>query len=118
MRKQLIHIISVFFILLLFGCTGNIEIPATSEPENTQTTDTTSDVPSYTISIADPTNGTVTPDKTSAKADEVVTLTVTPEWGYELDSLTVTDSNNKAVTVTDSKFTMPSAKLRSVGKIV
>ncbi len=134
MRKQLIHIISVFFILLLFGCTGNIEIPTTSEPENTQTSENgnsnnptgdnpgtnptsgtddekSSSSPVYTITIADLTNGTVTPDKTSAKAEETVTLTVTPEWGYELASLTVTDSNNKAVTVTDSKFTMPAANV-------
>lgn len=51
-------------------------------------------------------NGAVTADKTSAKAGETVTLTVTPDQGYELDVLTV---DGEAVAVTDGTyvFTMP-----------
>lgn len=67
----------------------------------------------HTITIAiEPsmTNGTVTADKTEAAKDDTVTLTVTPDTGFELDTLTVTPT----VTVTDDAanankktFTMP-----------
>lgn len=65
----------------------------------------------HTITI-DPAieNGSVTPDKTEAEADEKVTLTVTPDEGYELDGdLTVKEkTSGAAVTVaTDGTFTMP-----------
>ena len=53
------------------------------------------------------THGTVTPSKTAALSGDQITLTVTPSKGYKLKSLTVKDSSGNAVTVTDSKFTMP-----------
>lgn len=84
---------------------------------------------SYSITIEESTNGKVTANKTSAKEKEEVTLTITPDEGYELDELTVTyekfgstgDSDGAGfsltrgtdvgsfgtVTVTDNKFTMP-----------
>lgn len=64
----------------------------------------------HTVNVTAPTNGTVTPDKTSAAKDEKVTLTVTPATGYELDTLTVKEKTaGTAVTVdeTDYSFTMP-----------
>ncbi len=41
----------------------------------------------YNITINAAENGTVTADKTTANQDETVTLTVTPDAGYELNSL-------------------------------
>ncbi|MBR4204279.1 MAG: hypothetical protein IKQ92_02240 [Clostridia bacterium] len=52
-------------------------------------------------------DGSVTADKTEACVGEVVTLTVTPENGYVLRSLTVTDSAGNSVAVTNDRFTMP-----------
>lgn len=43
------------------------------------------------ITIEPAENGTVTPDKTTAKYDDFVTLTVTPATGYELEQLRVMD---------------------------
>lgn len=60
----------------------------------------------HTITIADSENGTVTADKTTAAKDETVTLTVTPDDGYELDTLTV-KSGDTDITVNENKFTMP-----------
>ena len=53
------------------------------------------------------THGAVASDKASAVEGQTVTLTVTPEEGYMLDSLTVTDGNGNEVTVTNGSFTMP-----------
>ena len=62
----------------------------------------------YTITIANGIeHGTVTADKTTAKAGELVTLTVTPESGYGLQSLTVKDASDNDVSLSNRKFIMP-----------
>lgn len=65
----------------------------------------------YDITIETATNGTVTADVESAAAGATVTLTATPDSGYELDTLTVTDGDNNEVTVTNNKFTMPASNV-------
>ena len=62
----------------------------------------------FKITIVSDGNGTVTsyPDS-SAKTNETVTLTVSSDEGYELDSLTVKDKDRTPISVTDNKFTMP-----------
>jgi hypothetical protein len=69
---------------------------------------------SYTITVGQLTNGSVVPDKTSATAGTVISLTVTPDDGYALKAgtLAVTDASDAAVTVsagsgTAHTFTMP-----------
>ena len=53
-------------------------------------------------------HGTVTSDQATAAKGTTVTLTVTPEKGYGLNSLTVTDSDNQSIEVSnDYTFTMP-----------
>lgn len=61
-------------------------------------------------------NGKVSVSPQNAKAGAVVTITATPNSGYELKSLTVTDQNGKAITLTDNgngtySFTMPDGKV-------
>ena len=65
----------------------------------------------YTITINETTNGTVTASASKATEGTVITLTVTPSSGYELDALSVVDAENNAITVTDSKFTMPASNV-------
>ena len=67
------------------------------------------DAQTYAVNIAEGIeNGTVVAEPISATAGAEVTLTVTPEKGYELASVSVTGVNgNEAVIVTDGKFTMP-----------
>lgn len=43
----------------------------------------------YAVTIEETTNGTVTPNKTSAAYGETITLTVTPNSGYRIDSVKV-----------------------------
>lgn len=72
--------------------TGNNENKENKEKPETKVT-------TYSVKIADVTNGTVTADKTTAEKYEDVTLTVTPSINYELKSLSVKDSNNTSVEV-------------------
>ena len=53
-------------------------------------------------------NGTIEVDKVTAAAGEEVTITATPDAGYELVSYSViTYTSNEAVEVNDGKFIMP-----------
>lgn len=73
--------------------------------------------PSYPITTPDKTeNGSVTVTPTSAKRGSIVTITVTPDAGYVLDELTVTDKDGKDVALTkksDTEYTfvMPTGKV-------
>ena len=69
-----------------------------------------------TVSASTASNGKVSLDKSTAKKGNTVTVTVTPDAGYQLDKLTVTDAKGKTVDVTkksDGKytFTMPDSKV-------
>ena len=71
---------------------------------------------SNTVSASTASNGKVALDKNTAKKGNTVTVTITPDAGYQLDKLTVTDAKGKAIAVTkksDSKytFTMPDSKV-------
>ena len=72
--------------------------------------------PSYPIAIADSENGAVTSSHIAATAGSAVTLTVAPEEGYELASLTVTDylGNQIALSGSGSRyaFTMPASQVK------
>lgn len=55
---------------------------------------------SYAVKVAKTEHGKVTVRPDSAVKDQKVTITVTPDKGYALDTLTVTDANGKEVTLT------------------
>ena len=72
--------------------------------------------PNYKITIGDMENGTVTADPAAAKAGATVTLTATPDEGYALGTITVTDRFGDAVKVTENAdgtytFTMPNGQV-------
>ena len=73
--------------------------------------------PSYPITTPNkPENGSVTVSPTSAKRGNTVTITVTPDAGYVLDKLTVTDKDGKELSLTkksDTEYTfvMPAGKV-------
>lgn len=72
-------------------------------------------VTTYPITVMSGKNGGVTASHKSAAKDTAVTLTVTPDKGYVLDTLTVLDSKDKAVKLTEKNgkytFTMPAGKV-------
>ena len=70
----------------------------------------------YTITTPDPANGTVTVSPTRASRGRTVTITATPDLGYELESLTVLDSRGNEIALTDKgdgkyTFTMPASRV-------
>ena len=72
--------------------------------------------PNYRIDIPDFEGGTVTADPTAAKAGAKVTLTATPDEGYAVGTITVTDRFGDAVKVTENAdgtytFTMPNGQV-------
>ena len=69
-----------------------------------------------TVIIKSSVNGKVTANNTSAEEDDVVTLTVEPDKGYTLETLTVTDKNGNELKLKDKgngkyTFTMPDSKV-------
>ena len=70
----------------------------------------------YAITAPDVENGTVRVSPSRASRGTTVTITVTPDEGYELESLTVLDSRDNEITLTDKgdgkyTFTMPSGRV-------
>ena len=71
---------------------------------------------SNSVSAPTASNGKVSLDKSTAKKGDTVTVTVTPDAGYQLDKLTVTDKNGNVLKLTDKgdgkySFTMPDGKV-------
>ena len=71
---------------------------------------------SYAVSVDPCQNGTVTANPKSAGKGDVVTITVSPERGYQLAQLRVTDANGNTLSLTekgDGKYTfsMPGSKV-------
>ena len=71
---------------------------------------------SNTVSASTASNGKVALDKSTAKKGDTVTVTVTPDAGYQLDKLTVTDAKGNTIAVAKKgdnqyTFTMPDSKV-------
>lgn len=75
-----------------------------------------SSAPQYAAAVEPADNGSVKLSASNAAKGTTVTVTVTPDKGYELASLTVTDQNGNAVTLTEQAngtftFVMPGSKV-------
>lgn len=103
MRKIKIFglLVVLLSLALVTGCTPITDTPEVPEEKT------------YTVTIASGiTNGTVSTDKTSAKAGETVKLTVTPKNDdYELTNLIVVDSSSTTITITSNTFVMPESNV-------
>ena len=65
----------------------------------------------YTVSVdKDIKNGKVSVDPETATVGDSITVTATPDEGYELEAITVT-ADGKDVAVKDGKFTMPAGNV-------
>ena len=72
--------------------------------------------PTYAVTTTETTGGTVTVSPTRASRGRTVTITATPDLGYELESLTVLDSRGNEIALTDKSdgkytFTMPAGRV-------
>ena len=70
----------------------------------------------YTPTITETEHGTVSVDPESAASGTKVTITVKPDEGYELDTLTVADANGREITLTKNAdgtytYTQPDSKV-------
>ena len=68
-------------------------------------------VPSYTVTCATVNNGSISASPTEAAEGTFITLTATPETGYELDAWTVTDASDQPVNVENNQFEMPASNV-------
>ena len=72
--------------------------------------------PSYSITVPDAPNGTVTVSPKSAAKGATVTITVTPDSGYVLEAISAVDQNGGALELADQgggkyTFSMPAGKV-------
>ena len=70
----------------------------------------------YIVSVDKTTHGKVTVSPSRADKGDIVTITVRPDKGYELDELTVTDKSGDTIKIKDKgdgkfTFTMPGSKV-------
>lgn len=100
------------------GCNTKIA-DGTTIPKKTQSGSTSSggSTSTYTITLEEFENGTVTASHKQAPHGTTVTLTITPEEGFTLESLTVRDRNDNMIRVTFKSetiysFTMPSSPVQ------
>ena len=104
-------------IVLPDGNGTEIPIAPTEPSEPTYPTGGGSATPSYSISVpTDFTGGSVSVTPSHASAGSTVIITATPEDGYVLDQLKVTDANGDELVLTDKgngnySFTMPSKRV-------
>lgn len=86
--------------------TANVEIIKNYTEPTTQ---------KYTVAVdKNITNGTVTTSATSLAAGKTFTVTATPNVGYELDTITVTDAEGKSVAATNESthtYKMPASNV-------
>ena len=120
MTKQYTSVLALLMVLLAFAsvvltsCKNAEEPPATTEPEVTTTdayieetepaiqeTEAPRTPGVYFVTVLPTANGSVTANCSEAKEGDPITLTVTPDEGYELISLTVNGCHS------ENTFTMP-----------
>jgi endonuclease I len=65
----------------------------------------------YSITLATVEHGSITANAEEASEGSIITLTATPDEGYELDSWTVTKTDGDYVTVTNNQFEMPASNV-------
>ena len=85
-------------------------IPATGSSSGS-----VSGVTTYAITVEEADNGNVTADRKSAAKGTTVTLTIAPDKGYTLETLTVTDKNGDELKIKEKNgkytFKMPASKV-------
>ena len=74
--------------------------------------------PTYSVTVDKTENGSVTVSPKSASKGSTVTITVKPDSGYTLETLTAIDSKGKEIQLTDKgegkyTFTMPAGKVEA-----
>ena len=108
-------IVSLLMVFLFASCSGGTNYVGGGTGGSGGSSE---DGETYTVTIpATFENGKITADKTTANLGDKVTLTVTPDSGYALGTLSVRDNDKKDVVVTtvtegtEYTFTMPKSNI-------
>ena len=93
---------------------ANIQVPAATYALPIQVVDNSGGTTRYPVNVAESANGSASSSHNRASAGTKVTITVAPDEGYRLNTLTVRDSKGNRVEVTANAdgtytFTMPAA---------
>ena len=96
-------------------CSVTVTAPPEPEPEP-EPTPPPYIPPTYAVTAPETTGGTVTVSPSRASSGRTVTITATPDLGYELESLTVLDSRGQPLELTNKgngkyTFTMPASRV-------
>ena len=91
-------------------------IPATGGSSSSSSSGGGSSTPTYTPTVTQPENGTVTVSPKAPKNGDTVTITPKPEAGYTVEQILVTDKDGDPVKVTNNgdgtfSFTQPAGKV-------
>lgn len=91
----------------------DVELRRISYSSGTNTTPSAA----HPVSVGAAANGSVSADPRSARKGDTVIITVTPDEGYALDTLTVTDNKGSQLELTDLgggkfSFTMPDSQVK------
>ena len=106
--------------LTVTGSSGSHTAPATVQLQfevAQQPTGGGGGVATYAVTVGNAEHGKVTASPSRASSGTPVTITVTPDEGYELEKLTVTDSKGSEVKLTDKgngkyTFAMPGSSVK------
>ena len=90
---------NIWYVTMPWGWSGERKLWATFEKNPDW----------HTITIHESENGSVSYGRTGADTGDEVTLTATPDSGYVLKNITVTDAQQNTVPVEGTTFTMPAS---------
>lgn len=88
----------------------DVKVQQTRNPTNGGTI-TPAPSTSYTVKVAETTNGTASVSASSAMGGETVTVTAVPAEGYVVEDIKVADALGNVVEVKDGAFVMPAANV-------
>jgi len=102
--KLLLFMLAFALVFAVGGCTTGVNV--NDSTLSSSSSSSVSIATSYTLTVGEVTNGTVTiqDDKTTAKKGDIIVLNVTPNQGYKLVWLKINDGNNVASSVVDGKL--------------
>lgn len=93
----------------VISATGYRDLTLTLNKSDHTAKVTEEEAQSYAVTVAAADHGKISVNKSSARAGDTVTITATPDAGYELSTLAATDAEGKALSVKDSSFEMPAS---------
>ncbi len=101
----------IFAFLLTFAMLFSLAMPAMAAENDSQNVTATYN-PTYTVTVNESQHGKVEANPARSVADTEITLTITPDEGFELDQLTVKDASDGDVTVgAGYTFKMPASNV-------